>query len=458
MNTKLHTDLSEIACRVAGLKPTYAHNVRVGGKIEFVKDSGPIRRDVRIDEFNWEPDNLKSLAKILWAAQRSHSYALAAYRLFSKIPSSGISPDGLLGGRGYIQSIKDMRKSISSAVEMMSSFTDTIQDEINAEHWNQLSDGEIDGMVQDAENIKSNPEEFIDNEFVDEDSDGDGFDSEEPIQNPSPESFEEEFISDDDGDDDDYDDYDDYSDDNHDDSDYFSQTASDSFDNAKDLKKLERREQKGPSSGLPTDGGDQGEAKTVSEMTMNTTTVGKGGYASAISRALKAYESYHASRVASGHKFMSFNEFIDHLSSSLPVDTLPGPRVEHIGPGESRTESGGYGDSFGSDDPMGEGLSSGTNMSDPIYEDWTMDGVTGQGNQSDGSTLSISSHMASLPINDGYSWLPGSSNDRNLNYYEYGLSEADTDWMRQNASPALPPGIKAPVKKVESKSLWDVEI
>ena len=450
------TDLSAIACRVAGLKPTHSHNVRVGGKIEFVKDSGPVRRDVRVDEFEWTPDNLKNLAKILWAAQRSHSYALAAYRLFSKIPSSGISPDGLLGGRGYIQSIKDMRKSISSAGEMMSSFTDTIQDEINAEHWNQLSDNKVDEIVQDAENIKLNPEEFIDNEFVVEGEEGEEFDSEEPIQNPSPEFFEEEFVSDEDADADSSDggdgDYDDGGD-------YFSQTASDSFDDAKDLKKLKLIKQEEPSSNLPTDGDDQEEAKTISEMTMNTTTVGKGGYASSISRILKAYESYHESRVASNRKFISFDEFVDHFSSSsIPVETLPGPRVEHIGPGESRTESGGYGDSFGSDDPMGEGLSSGTNMSDPIYEDWTMDGVTGQENLSDGSTLSISSRVASLPINDGYSWLPGSSNDRNLNYYEYGLSDEDINWMRQNASPALPPGIKAPVKKFESKNLWDVEI
>ena len=136
--------------------------------------------------------------------------------------------------------------------------------------------------------------------------------------------------------------------------------------------------------------------------------------------------------------------------SSLPVSTLPGPRVEHIGPGQSGTESGGYGDSFGSDDPAGEDLSSGTNMSNPIYEDWVMDGVTGDDDPTNGdqtvfktgsyagkslSILRVSARVASIPVKDNYSWLPGSLNERNLNYYELGLSDSEVDWMRQNAAP-----------------------
>ena len=166
-----------------------------------------------------------------------------------------------------------------------------------------------------------------------------------------------------------------------------------------------------------------------------------------------------------------FNK-IRRSDSSLPVSTLPGPRVEHIGPGQSGTESGGYGDSFGSDDPAGEDLSSGTNMSNPIYEDWVMDGVTGDDNPTDGdqtvfktgsyagkslSILRVSARVASIPIKDNYSWLPGSLNERNLNYYELGLSDSEVDWMRQNAAPELPPGIKAPKRRINPKRLWDVK-
>src|SRR4051812_38185676 len=95
--------LLSIAARVANLKSPYSHNVRTSGRVEFIKDTGPVRRDIRVEGFEWSPESLRALAKILWAAQRSHSYAISALRNFSKMPSSQISPDGLLGGRGYIQ-------------------------------------------------------------------------------------------------------------------------------------------------------------------------------------------------------------------------------------------------------------------------------------------------------------------------------------------------------------------
>src|SRR5271169_2011957 len=130
--------LNLIASRVAGLS---IGKLRTAGAIEFIKDKGPVRRDVRVEDFSWSPESLGELAKILWASQRAHSYAMAAFRLFSKIPSSQISPDGLLGGRGYIQNIKEMRTSLAQAAEVLSSFTDTVDDEINAPHWKSANVG-----------------------------------------------------------------------------------------------------------------------------------------------------------------------------------------------------------------------------------------------------------------------------------------------------------------------------
>src|SRR5689334_19808218 len=92
-----------IATTVSHIKPMHAHNRRIGGRIEFVRDQGPVRRDIRVKDFDWSPECLRNLAKILWAAQRAHSYAMSSYRLFSKMPSASFSPDGMLGGKGYIQ-------------------------------------------------------------------------------------------------------------------------------------------------------------------------------------------------------------------------------------------------------------------------------------------------------------------------------------------------------------------
>ena len=171
--------LNRIASRVASL-PT--GRLRTAGKIEFVKDTGPVRRDVRVEGFKWSPESLRELAKILWASQRAHSYAMAAFRLFSKIPSSQISPDGMLGGRGYIQNIKEMRTAIAQAAEVLSSFTDTVDDEINAPHWRAADVGdEAAPLIDQTEEVAANPEQFVKEEFEEENPE-ENFD--EPVENP----------------------------------------------------------------------------------------------------------------------------------------------------------------------------------------------------------------------------------------------------------------------------------
>ena len=402
-------DLSKIAARVA----SSPGKVRTAGKIEFVKDSGPLRRDIRVQNFEWSQDSLRNLAKILWAAQRSHSYAVAAYRLFSKMPSSQFSPDGLLGGRGYIQGIKDMRSGLAQAVETLSAFTDTVHDEINADHWKpaEESDSEVAEIVQDAAEVKANPEQFIENEY-----DGEGDFNDPTTYEESPESAEEE------------------------EEEVVANPAAEDLNPQFEEEEAEEDDSweptqyqtasKKPGSKLPTDDTDQKQGKSEGEILQNTTTPEHGNYASAIGRLLRSHEARFAS----------------------------GPVVEHIGPGASGTESGAYGDAWASDDPAGEGLSAGTNESTPIYEDWCADGVTGYDDATtgDNTVLKVSARIAAP---ESYSWLPGSNNDRNLNYYERGLSDADVEWMRQHAAPAVPPGILAPEeKKVDVRNLWEVDL
>jgi hypothetical protein len=180
---------SKIAHKIAG------GTVRTAGKIEFIRDQGPVRRDIRADDFEWSPDSLKNLAKILWAAQRSHSYAVSALRLFSKMPSSQFSPDGLMGGRGYIQSIKDLRNALANATESLSSFTDTVYDEINASHWQGSLTDDSKHLLEDTQEVKENPEEFVEDAYKDQ-HDSDEFESLDPSEmNPTPESMGEAVSS-----------------------------------------------------------------------------------------------------------------------------------------------------------------------------------------------------------------------------------------------------------------------
>jgi hypothetical protein len=105
-----------------------------------------------------------------------------------------------------------------------------------------------------------------------------------------------------------------------------------------------------------------------------------------------------------------------------------------------------------SDDPSGSGLSSGTNESSHIYEDRAVDGVTGYDNPTDGdsSVLKISSKVAAT-----YSWLPGSANEKNLDYYERGLTDEDIEWMHAHASPDPPAGLWPSQSKPNTSFLWE---
>ena len=148
---------------------------RTAGEVRFVKDNsndasswawkqGPSERNMQPD-YNYNPKRKKALAKVLRSTTASMGHAMSAYNSFTKIKSADVSPDGNLGGKGYIQKIMDMRKQYMNVVEALSALSDTIYDEINAPHWAAISrqeseedKKEVAQIIQDAEDIKEDPE------------------------------------------------------------------------------------------------------------------------------------------------------------------------------------------------------------------------------------------------------------------------------------------------------------
>lgn len=170
---------------------------KTAGEVRFIKDRsgedgetwgwpafpGPGERNIQ-EEFVFNAKYLKPLAKSMRAALMSMGHVVSAYNTFAKIKSRNISPDGSLGGKGYIQKIPDMRRQLMNCVEALSSFTDTVYDELNAPHWNPAEDTldarsreEVKQIVQEAEEIKDDPESWAEGEEDDED----GEDLEAPI-------------------------------------------------------------------------------------------------------------------------------------------------------------------------------------------------------------------------------------------------------------------------------------
>jgi hypothetical protein len=163
---------------------------RIAGEIRHVKDRagdeknfawaerGPSERDMNV-AFEFDPTKLKPLAKCLRATLMALGHSQSAYHDFTKLKSAVISPDGNLGGKGYIQRIAEMRRMYMNVSEALSALSDTIYDEINASHWNTTSSEgdprertDVVEIMDDVEEIKDDPEGFA--EEIEEDMEGHG--------------------------------------------------------------------------------------------------------------------------------------------------------------------------------------------------------------------------------------------------------------------------------------------
>lgn len=145
-----------------------SHQQRVaavlGGPQQDQNSSGQ-RRNIPKDHA-YDPRSLKPMAKAMWAATVSLGHALAAYRHFSRLKSATISPDGLLGGRGYVMPIQDVRQKLYDACEALSSISDTLYDEIQAPHWKprlaMLDENEVEDIqrfVEESQETLEHPDE-----------------------------------------------------------------------------------------------------------------------------------------------------------------------------------------------------------------------------------------------------------------------------------------------------------
>jgi hypothetical protein len=161
--------------------------IRTAGEVRFIKDksndasqwawndSGPQERRITPD-FAFDPRNTKPLAKVLRSTNAALGHSMSAYAVFTKLKSADVSPDGSLGGKGYIQKIAEMRRAYMNVVEALSALSDTLYDEIRAPHWAAVSRQEdpgereeVEQIVEDALQIKQDPEAWAEGQEEDMD-------------------------------------------------------------------------------------------------------------------------------------------------------------------------------------------------------------------------------------------------------------------------------------------------
>lgn len=153
---------------------------KTAGEVRFIKDNSTgdlsgdwaygatptVERQIGSD-FVFNQRQLKPLAKSLRSALMALGHATSCYNTFVKIKSRNISPDGNLGGRGYIMEISNMRKNMMNVIEALSSMTDCMYDEVLAPHWNPGKDEmtprdreEVVEIVDQIKEIHEDPEEY----------------------------------------------------------------------------------------------------------------------------------------------------------------------------------------------------------------------------------------------------------------------------------------------------------
>lgn len=131
-----------------------------------------LERDIR-PAFLFDFGELEPLMKSLRSCLMALGHVTSAYDTFVKIKSRKVSPDGQLGGKGYVQKISDMRRQLMNCVEALSAFTDTVYDEVNAPHWKKKRD-EADGedkvqimeIYKDVKEIKEDPESWAESQSL----------------------------------------------------------------------------------------------------------------------------------------------------------------------------------------------------------------------------------------------------------------------------------------------------
>jgi hypothetical protein len=172
----------EMKTRVASRYLKKAGMGRTAGEVRFIKDRGadknewgwgspgPTMREIG-EDFTFNPRNLKPLAQALRATLAAMGHAISAHDTFARIKSAQVSPDGALGGKGYIQKISDMRRQYMNVVEALSALSDTLYDEVRAPHWNPAIQEqsprereEVINIMDDVETIRENPEEWAEDE------------------------------------------------------------------------------------------------------------------------------------------------------------------------------------------------------------------------------------------------------------------------------------------------------
>lgn len=144
------------------MKNKTAETAKRMARKKLAKQSESLMRE-GLEGFRFKDQGIKSIANTYKHLAKAFMELAVANNTFSSCKSSQISPDGKLGGKGYVLSIRDIRGSFGNIMNAMSELIDTFHDEVNSPYLKKtvLEDNPIiKGILDDAEAIVDKAEDI----------------------------------------------------------------------------------------------------------------------------------------------------------------------------------------------------------------------------------------------------------------------------------------------------------
>lgn len=108
----------------------------------------------------YDKTKVSHIVSVLTQVSAAMDYTKKALEELTSVPSDEISPDGNLGGRGNVMSVRDMKTEMSEALVSLSTLRDTLSDELNNPGWG-LSKDEKDSITRIQEKSEESSQDVM---------------------------------------------------------------------------------------------------------------------------------------------------------------------------------------------------------------------------------------------------------------------------------------------------------
>jgi hypothetical protein len=111
--------------------------------------------------FDYDPSKAKHLRRSLHNMNVALGNLLSAIKELSILRGSEITPDGMLGGRGFVMPFRELKSRLNESIGHISDITDTVADELTNPKW-KLSKREVGEVKKEKQQIEEKVDEAED--------------------------------------------------------------------------------------------------------------------------------------------------------------------------------------------------------------------------------------------------------------------------------------------------------